>query len=80
MGKITIEFDHVEELGDAKLALNAVSWRSAVYEIDNYLRSTTKYQVGILNNKQASDTEIEIAEKIRDKIRDILNSYNLILD
>ena len=50
-------------------------------DLDQLLRSTTKYDVSILEqNKPASEEEYNIAEKLREEIRDILNEYNLILD
>ena len=38
--KITIEYDDIE---DAKLALNAIKYLSAIEEADNYLRSCLKH-------------------------------------
>ena len=81
MGKVILEFDSVEEQEDIQSALNGYKWKLAVWDIDQLLRSTTKYDVSILEqNKPASEEEYNIAEKLREEIRDILNEYNLILD
>lgn len=79
--KITIEFDGVEEQDDARTALDGWKWKTAMWDLDQLLRSTTKYDVSLLKrNEQASEAEYEIAEKIREEIRGILESYNLNLD
>lgn len=81
MSKIILEFDGVEESQDARLAMDAMNWKMAVWDIDQKLRQTTKYGVSILhNNKVASDIEIEIAEKYREEIGQIINEYSLNLD
>jgi CRISPR/Cas system-associated exonuclease Cas4 (RecB family) len=81
MGKVILEFDSVEEQEDIQSALNGYKWKLAMGDLDQLLRSTTKYDVSILEqNKPASEEEYNIAEKLREEIRDILNEYNLILD
>jgi len=81
MGKVILEFDSIEEQEDIRTALDGYKWKLAVWDIDQLLRSTTKYDVSILNSREnASELEYEIAEKFREEIRDILNGYNLALD
>lgn len=81
MGKVILEFDSVEEQEDIQSALNGYKWKLAVWDIDQLLRSTTKYDVSILEqNKPASEEEYKIAEKLREEIRGILDDYNLKLD
>ena len=81
MGKVILEFDSVEEQEDIQSALNGYKWKLAVWDIDQLLRSTTKYDVSILEqNKPASEEEYNIAEKLREEIRGILDDYNLKLD
>jgi len=76
--KITIEFDGVEEQDDARTALDGYKWKSAMWNFDQLLRSTTKYDVSLLNhNEQASPIEYEIAEKLREDIIRILEEHNL---
>ena len=79
--KITIEFDGIEEQDDARTALDGYKWRMAMWDLDQLLRSTTKYDVSLLkHNEQATKAEYEVAEKLREEIRDILEGYNLNLD
>ena len=81
MSKIILEFDGVEEQDDARTALDGYKWKLAVWDLDQRLRSTTKYDVSLLNhNEQASEAEYEIAEKLREEIRDILDSYQIQFD
>ena len=79
--KITIEFDGIEEQDDARTALDGSKWKLAMWDLDQLLRSTTKYDVSLLkHNEQASEAEYEVAEKLREEIRRILEGYNLNLD
>jgi hypothetical protein len=81
MSKIILEFDGVEEQDDARTALDGFKWKLAMWDLDQLLRSTTKYDVSLLKrNEQASKAEYEIAIKIREEIRDILNSYQIQFD
>jgi hypothetical protein len=81
MGKIILEFDSVEELHDAKVALDGMKWKAAMWDLDQKLRSTTKHGISFLDSTTAAtENEIEVAQKIRDEIWEILNSYNLSLE
>ena len=78
--KITLEFKD-EDAEEALTALDGYKWKLAMWELDQLLRLTTKYDASILNhNEQASEADYEIAEKIREEIRRILENYNLKLD
>ena len=80
MGKIILEFDSQEETNDARTALDGYKWKMAMYELDQKLRSTTKYGVSLSNtNQTATKEEIDFADKIRENIQEILNSNNLTL-
>ena len=48
------------------------------WELDQLLRSAVKY--GSFENKEATAAEQDMADKVRDDIRDILNESNLNLD
>jgi hypothetical protein len=72
--KITIEFDEQE---DAKLAMEAFDWKHTVMQLDELLRYTTKHN--IYQNRQASSEEYEMAEYLREQIREIVNDNNLTL-
>ena len=76
--KITLEFDSIEEQDDARVALDGYKWKMAMWELDQLLRSATKY--GSFERREATSEEQDMAQKLRDAMRDILNEYNLILD
>lgn len=81
MGKIILEFDSLEESQDARVALDAMKWKMAMWDLDQILRSTVKHGVSITNrSKEASGEEMDVADKIREEIRDILNGYGLNLE
>ncbi|CAB4138438.1 hypothetical protein UFOVP331_42 [uncultured Caudovirales phage] len=81
MAKIILEFDSVEELQGARTALDAMNWKSSMWDLDQKLRNTTKHGMSVLAlNKEASDIEVEVAEKYREVIREILERYSLYLD
>lgn len=76
--KITLEFDSIEEQDDARVALDGYKWKMAMWDLDQLLRSATKY--GSFERREATSEEQDMAEKLRDAIREILNEYNLNLD
>jgi hypothetical protein len=78
MGKVILEFDSIEEQDDARVALDGYKWKIAMWDLDQLLRSTTKY--GSFENRTATEAERDMAEKLRDAIREILNDYNLNLE
>jgi hypothetical protein len=81
MAKIILEFDGVEEAQDARTALDGINWKRSIWDLDQKLRNTTKRGLSILaTNKEASDIEIEVAEKYREVIREILEIHSLNLD
>ena len=81
MGKIILEFDSLEESQDARVALDAMKWKMAMWDLDQILRSTVKHGVSITNrSKEASGEEMDVADKIREEIRDILSGYGLNLE
>jgi hypothetical protein len=72
--KITIEFDEEQ---DARLAMEAFDWRHTVLQIDELLRSTTKH--GVYQGRDASTEELDMADYLREKIREFLNDNNLVI-
>ena len=78
MGKIILEFDSEEERDDARTALDGYRWRGAVWDLDQELRKIVKY--GRIDNREATSEEVEGADKLREKIREILEEYNLNLE
>jgi len=81
MGKVILEFDSVEESQDARVAMDAMKWKMSMWDLDQQLRSTTKYEASVLSSSEkADDKEMEIAEKYREIIREVLNNYGLVLE
>ena len=79
--KVTLEYDGEAEQDDLQLALDGYKWRSAMQDLDQLLRKTTRYQVSLIPNTEiASGIEMDIADHVRDALRKILNDYNLNLD
>ena len=77
---IVIEFGD-DETKDAETALNGWKWKLAMWDLDQLLRSTTKHGVSILNkNQEATSEEMNVADKIREQIREILEEYSLNLN
>ena len=78
---ITLTFDSIEEAEEARLALDGWKWKVAMWDLDQTLRSTVKHGISIIEpNTQASDIEIDVADKLRENLREILQSYNLKLE
>ena len=73
-----MEFDSVEEQSDVRSALDGYKWKNAMWELDQLLRSTTKYAV--FEKRAATAAEQDMADKLRDAIREILNEHNLNLE
>ena len=71
MAKIILEFDSVEEADDARDALDGYKWKLSMWDLDQELRNKVKYDETLPANVA------EAFELLRDKIRDILNDYNL---
>lgn len=77
MGKIIIEFDSVEESQDARVALDAMKWKMAMWDLDQLLRSTTKYGQKFYSSEEATSEEVDTCDKLRQEIRRILEEYSL---
>lgn len=79
MAKITFEFNLESETTEVKDFLEGVNFKLAMWDLDQELRKTTKYQESVLNDAKATDLEVEIAEKYREIIREILDKYKVVL-
>jgi hypothetical protein len=79
MGKVILEFDSVEEQDEVKTALDGYKWKLAIWDLDQKLRSITKYGESLIQD-EASEIEVDVANAMRDELRNVLNSYNLNLD
>lgn len=68
MSKAILEFDLNEERDEFQLMLNANKWYSVVWDIDQHLRSKTKYA--------SDDTPSEVVEalyQVREELMGIMN-------
>lgn len=78
MAKVILEFDPIEDRTEMESAMNGSKWKSAMWDMDQELRKTTKYGHSVINeNEEATDIEYTIAEKYREMLRDILSEYGL---
>ena len=75
MSKIILEFDGIEEADDARTALDGIKWKIAMWDLDQWLRSQTKYAPDSM-----SDDTYKAFEECREKLREILVDNNLQLD
>ena len=81
MSKIILEFDGTEEADEAQNALDGSKWKAVVWELDQKLRATTKYGNPIISeDTDASEIEIDIANKLREIIGEIVQRYSLNLE
>lgn len=80
MGKIILEFDSVEESQDARVALDGMKWKMAMWDLDQKLRGTTKYGQKFYSNEEATGEEADTCDRLRTAIRDILEEYGLNLN
>jgi hypothetical protein len=77
MGKIKLEFDSYEEREEAQNAIDGAKWKAVAIEFDEELRKTTKYGSSIINQESASELEISIAEKYRERLRELISDIGL---
>ena len=80
MSKIILEFDGIEEATEARDALDGYKWKGAMWDLDQELRSVVRRGSSMTGTGEASSEEIEIADKIREKLRDILSDWNIQFD
>jgi len=72
MAKVILEFDPIEDQDSINYALNGWKYALVIDELDNYYRGIYKYSdVG---------DEIEHAEQVRNKIREIMQENGLMME
>ena len=77
---IILEFGD-DETKDAEPALNGWKWKLAMWNLDQLLRSTVRHGVSLIDkNQEATSEEINVVDKIREELREILGDYNLNLE
>jgi hypothetical protein len=82
MAKVILEFDAIEEALEARTAIDGSKWKSLVWDLDQKLRNTTKYESSVIEvkDKPATEVEILIAEQYREIIQELINDYGLNLE
>ena len=73
--KVTIEFDGEEEKDELRTALDGSLWKTAMWDLDQKLRTITKN--AWIDGREATHQELEAAHKLREELRGILENYNL---
>jgi len=73
--KATLEFDEQDELMDA---INGSKWRLIVWELDQDLRGILKH--GYIGSREATESEIEMADYCRTKLRELISDDGLNLE
>jgi|LakMenEpi03Aug12_release.lakeMendotaPanAssembly.Ray.scaffolds.fasta_scaffold495202_5 hypothetical protein len=63
-----------DDIHEAVNALKVTSWISAMFDLDQYLRSEAKY------NEKRTEKEIDIIYEIREKLNDLMHEYNISFD
>lgn len=71
MGKVTIEYDTVEEAEDIQNAINGWKWKAAMWDLDQMLRGYVKY------DENLSEDKYNAYDKVRELIRETLADYGL---
>ena len=71
MGKITFEFDSIEEAEDVRTALDGYKYKLVIWDFDQYLRNQIKY------NDNLPSEVAEAFEDLREKLREFLNDYRV---
>jgi hypothetical protein len=70
--KVTIEFDNEQE---AIQALTTRAWYDVAWSLDQVLRGIVKY--GYIENRKATEREMEVYEKCREMLREAMSENNL---
>ena len=68
-----LKFNLPEEEEDFRLAVDGGKYSACLWELDQHLRSTIKY-----NSHTLKPNEYEVYEAIRDKIIELRNQYNIL--
>lgn len=72
MAEFILKTDDREE---AELHLKAPEYKLCLWDLDKWLRNHVKY-----NPEKLSGPQIDILEKTREELRDLLINYNISLD
>lgn len=73
--KAILEYNLPEDQEDFQLAVNAAKWHSVCWDMDQYLRSNTKYAPDSM-----SEERYIAYQECRDKLHLLMNEQGLSLD
>jgi hypothetical protein len=73
--KAILEFNLPEDREEFETASNAEKWWSVAWEMNQWLRGQIKYPPD-----EMSDDKLEAFEECREKLRELIDEYNLDLD
>lgn len=79
MPKVIIEYSDLEE-AEAVKALTVNDRITAIYNFDQILRNVTKYGSSLLDDVDASELEVEVVDKVRQRLYECFNEFNLKID
>lgn len=79
MPKVIIEYSDLEE-EEAVKALTVNDRITAIYNFDQILRNVTKYGSSLLDDVDASELEVEVVDKVRQRLYECFNEFNLKID
>ena len=74
--KAVLEFNLPEDKTDFELANEGNKWWLVAWDMDQWLRAQIKFP----ENMNLSDDGYEVLEKCREKLRELIDEYNLDLD
>lgn len=78
-----LTFNLPEEQDDFQTAVDGYKYSSLLYQLDQELRNITKYyssQTLLSGKTQANEDEINLAEKIREYMRELAIGMNVSID
>jgi hypothetical protein len=75
MPKVILEFDSFEDSEELKVALEGGKWKGVAWDLDQYLRNKIKY-----NEDSLSVEVLDALEKVREELRELINSSQLYLE
>ena len=70
MSKLILKFDIPEEQSEANFALKGGEYFAVLHDIDQKLRDITKYSNNPFAGRKATMQEIQLAEQIRQYLRE----------
>ena len=80
MAKVILEFDRDEEAQDIRVVLDGWKYKHLIWELDQRLRSVSKYGSALKGGGEATAEEMNVCADIRDILREMLQEDNLTIE